>query len=199
VKLSLLVALILGACAPAVVATGASQPMRPKPKTLEPPPPPVTYGPPTDCAPVAGRTGGEAIPFKAQRRGEAEALASDGLAALISSEDPQDPGGAPHDQYISRFETAVEKFLLALELDPYNVKATYNLAAAYARLGRKECALNLIDRLNEMRAFPSRKKDVDDAFFRLFGSGGKWKGKPDPDFDLLRNHPRFTQVTGKSP
>ena len=55
---------------------------------------------------------------------------------------------------------AVEDFLSALGADPYNVHATYNLAAAYARIGRKQCALNLLVRLIAMKDHHSRKVEV---------------------------------------
>jgi hypothetical protein len=76
------------------------------------------------------------------------------------------------------------------------VKATYNLAAAYGRIGRKQCALNLLARLVEMHSFPSQKDAIDDVVDRIFGKG-KWKGRPDPDFDGMRADPDFGALVKK--
>ena len=56
---------------------------------------------------------------------------------------------------------AVNDFITALAADPYNVKATYGLAAAYAKIGRKQCSINLLTRMLQMRPHPSKKAEVE--------------------------------------
>jgi hypothetical protein len=117
-------------------------------------------------------------------------LADQGLKILLESEERS----RPRNDVEMKIRQAVEKFHEALAADPYNVKATYNLSAAYARIGRKQCALNLLARLAEMSSWPSQKDAVEDARDRLFGIGKKWKGNPDPDFDDLRSDTRFLDI-----
>jgi hypothetical protein len=78
--------------------------------------------------------------------------------------------------------------LSALNADPYNVHATYNLAAAYARINRKQCSLNLLERLILMRDHHSRKVEVGQKLDRLLGRN---KTPLDPDFNDLRQDKRF--------
>jgi hypothetical protein len=88
---------------------------------------------------------------------------------------------------------AVRRFITALAADPYNVHATYNLAAAYGRIGRRQCAVNLLTRLVALRRLPSHRANVEEKLDRLFGRG-KYGGQLDPDFFELRDDPRFRQV-----
>ena len=61
--------------------------------------------------------------------------------------------------------------------------ATYNLAAAYARIGRKQCSLNLLTRLLQMRAHDAKRPEVEAHLDRLLGR----KQVLDPDFSEMRN------------
>ena len=83
---------------------------------------------------------------------------------------------------------AVDGFLNALNADPYNVHATYNLAAAYARIKRPQCSLNMLERLVLMRDHHSRKVEVNQKLDRLLGRN---KTPLDPDFNDLRQDKRF--------
>jgi hypothetical protein len=65
----------------------------------------------------------------------------------------------------------------ALRIDPYSPIATYSMAQAYAFVGKKKCALAMLDRLNDLAGFPDLAPDV-----------GKLKGraKTDPAFEPFR-------------
>ncbi len=145
---------------------------------------------PDDCEPMAPTEGPPPKPYAERKVDEGETFAKQGLATLIQSEKER-----PAEEIAQLIERAVDTFFTALAADPYNPLATYNLAAAYARIGRNQCSMNLLARLSAMRDFHSVKSSVEDRADRLFGRGKKWKGKPDPDFNQLRNHPRFKEVT----
>jgi hypothetical protein len=89
---------------------------------------------------------------------------------------------------------AVDGFITALLADPYNVNATYNLAAAYARVGRGQCAINLLTRLIQMRDHASRKEEVESKLDRLLG---RKKTTLDPDFAQMRDDQRFRGLIAK--
>ena len=94
------------------------------------------------------------------------------------------------EQYIT---DAVAHLLTALEADPYNVDATYSLAAAYARIGRRQCSLNLLTRLLQMRPHQSKRADVEVHLDKLLGR----KQVLDPDFAEMRNDERFRTLIRK--
>jgi len=145
---------------------------------------------PDDCDAVTPDQGPPPKNVSKKDAQESEKIASEGLHNLIAAE-KQDK---PYNEVTALIEQSVGQFLQALSMDPQNVKATYNLAAAYARIGRNQCSLNLIHRLVAMNKLGERKKECVDAFDRIWGSGGRWKGKPDPDFDHLRNDKRLTDL-----
>jgi hypothetical protein len=88
---------------------------------------------------------------------------------------------------------AVRDFITALSADPYNVKATYGLAAAYAKIGRKQCSINLLTRMLQMRPHTSKKVEVDHAIDKLLGR----KQALDPDFADMRRDNRFRELIAK--
>ena len=85
---------------------------------------------------------------------------------------------------------AVNRLTTALLADPYNVDATYTLAAAYARIGRPQCAVNLLARLVPLRKHRSQRAKVEKRLDRLLGRD-EYSGNLDPDFFDLRDDPRF--------
>ncbi|HEY5949109.1 MAG TPA: hypothetical protein VIV40_26635, partial [Kofleriaceae bacterium] len=89
--------------------------------------------------------------------------------------------------------SAVNDFITALSADPYNVKATYGLAAAYAKIGRKQCSINLLTRLLQMRPHPSKKGEVEHFIDQLLGR----KQPLDPDFSDMRRDNRFRELIAK--
>ena len=88
---------------------------------------------------------------------------------------------------------AVNDFLTSLAADPYNVEATYGLAAAYAVIGRKQCSINLLTRLLQMRPHPSKHAEVEAAIDRLLGR----KQALDADFSSMRRDNRFRTLIEK--
>jgi hypothetical protein len=88
---------------------------------------------------------------------------------------------------------AVNDFITALAADPYNVKATYGLAAAYAKIGRKQCSINLLTRMLQMRPHQSKKVEVEHHIDRLLGR----KQALDPDFSEMRRDNRFRELIAK--
>jgi hypothetical protein len=176
-------------------AQGVEEPLRPEPKALPPvvavqKSVPVKEQPlpqsPADCEAVMPNEGPPAKKYKELDVPAGSAQASEGLKILIESEK-----NIPPEDVAGKIEAAVAKFFGSLSADPYNVNATYNLAAAYARIGRNQCAVNLLYRLAAMKNFHSRKKAIDLKRDRFLGEGSKWKGKPDPDFSALRTQPQF--------
>jgi hypothetical protein len=159
----------------------APPPLRPKPE-----PAPTAIGGPdnrTDCDPTDHNREEPARAFDERSPDEAADLARDGLAALQTAEKEGDR--ALSEDHITK---AVNLFVTSLLADPYNVTATYNLAAAYARIGRIQCSLNLLERLFAMQEHHSRKDQVSDSINRLLGRVGK---NVDPDFNEMRADPRF--------
>ena len=77
--------------------------------------------------------------------------------------------------------------------DPYNVDATYTLAAAYARIDRPQCAVNLLARLVALRKHKSQRDKVVKRLDRLLGRD-EYSGRLDPDFFDLRDDPRFREL-----
>jgi hypothetical protein len=88
---------------------------------------------------------------------------------------------------------AVHDFITALSADPYNVEATYGLAAAYATIGRPQCTVNLLTRLLQMKAHPSKRAMVDQHLDKLLGR----KQILDPDFANMRRDERFRALIQK--
>ena len=80
--------------------------------------------------------------------------------------------GASANAVVGRRERSLELIQRAMTLQPDSGSTLYNVACAYARLGDKEKALHLLERWGNT------------------GAGGSWINK-DPDFDDLRDEPRF--------
>jgi hypothetical protein len=184
--LCLAAAFTLSACPPKGFVP-APDPRRPKPREIE-----ATDGPGADCQPLDPDKGDPPKPYASRVPDMAESLADEGVKFLTAAEDP----AKPRPEQAQKMGAAVGKFTDALSMDPYNPKATYFLAAAYARAGKPTCSLNLLARLAEMASFPSKRDDIEGFSSRLLGRN-KWKGKPDPDFDALRTNARFIQIAGQ--
>jgi hypothetical protein len=120
---------------------------------------------------------------------EGENLAVQGYD-LLKAADSRSIAKPERERLISQ---AVRRFITALAADPYNVHATYNLAAAYGRIGRRQCSVNLLARLAALRRLPSHRARVEAKLDRLFGRGSR-DGQLDPDFFDLRDDPRFREV-----
>ncbi|HKA86114.1 MAG TPA: hypothetical protein VKE22_00560 [Haliangiales bacterium] len=189
----LVVALLAGACGGGTQKP-ATTPLRPNATPVTPAVAPQTpVAGPADCPPIEPNKGLPPKTLKELSMSEAEAYATQGLKTQIESEKI---GLAPADAR-ALLKQAMDKYFTALAADPYNVKATYNLGAAYGRIGRCQCANNLLARLVEMQSWPSSKVDIEDCANRIFGKGKKWKDRPDPDFDRCRTEERFRSIVSK--
>ncbi len=176
---------LAAACGGGQKVTPPPDPFRPEPIEEVKPSGPTR----TDCDPPDPSNAKDAMTYaeRAPSIGEAQQLADEGFAELTAAEgDALDP--QTREDKITR---AVEDFLSALGADPYNVHATYNLAAAYARIGRNQCALNLLVRLIAMKDHQSRKVEVGKKFDRLLGRNGQ---TIDPDFRKMRDDAGFRCV-----
>ena len=145
--LVLVVVMSVGACKKSGPVTAPPPPLRPK--ALPPPPPPSAAK--TDCDPSGPGTTSDAVTYAVRqpRIDEAQKLANAAVASLQAGEGAElDP--ATREAFITE---AVDGLLNALNADPYNVHATYNLAAAYARARRKECSKALLKRLAALEKY----------------------------------------------
>lgn len=167
---------------------------------LTPPPPPLR--PEAEPAPAAaGATARKdcdaldpnyelkAIGYEQRSITEATKLAEQAKAKLRIAESSESDRATRE----LNLTASVDDFITALRADPYNVTATYNLAAAYARIGREQCSLNLLTRLVQLRGHPSKRAEVELHFDRLLGR----RGALDPDFAELRRDDRFRQLIAR--
>ncbi|HTE51871.1 MAG TPA: hypothetical protein VK698_13545 [Kofleriaceae bacterium] len=176
------IALVAGCGGGAVKA--APPPLRPAPRAVQV----QTIDERSDCEPVVPSDGPSPLTYEERSVEEAENLANQGSDLLQQSAPAED-----HAQNEHLLEQAVHRFITALLADPYNVNATYNLAAAYARIGRAQCAVNLLARLVPMRKLPSLAPRVEEKLDRLLGRKD-YRGRLDPDFFELRDDPRFRDL-----
>ncbi len=189
---SLMLVILAAACGGAAKQRAADPPMRPPAAAVTPQSTqtPVAQTAIRDCNLLEPSQGPPPRSYKDLSVKEAETYAEQGLKIQIASEKI---GLSPQER-VPMLKQATDKYFTALSADPYNVKATYNLAAAYGRVGRCTCAENLLARLNAMKSWSSVKKEVDDAGDRINGRAGRWKDKPDPDLDKCRTDDRFRAI-----
>lgn len=184
--LTAVLAALPAGCAKNAVVEPAAEPRRPEPRGVE-----VTAerAERVDCEAWQAANLPGSWTYDQRVVSQGENLANDGFDLLKESE----KSSLPRPQRESLISEAVDRFILALRSDPYNVHATYNLAAAYARIGREQCSVNLLGRLIALRLLPSQKEAVDAKVDRLLGRGS-YKGNMDPDFYQLRGDSRFLKV-----
>jgi hypothetical protein len=169
-------------------------------ETITPPPPPLRPEPEAakakatgasqkDCDPVD--PGREPKPFSFDERSipEGNRLAEQGRAKLRTAQSAEVARNTREDLVTQ----AVDDFITALRADPYNVEATYSLAAAYATIGRAQCTINLLTRLLQMRPHGSKHADVESHIDKLLGR----KQALDPDFAEMRKDDRFRALIQK--
>ena len=184
--LSLFLGLVaVGACHEKEPLTAPPPPLRPEPDPV----PVVKTVVQKDCEVVEGSGELKPITFDARSIPEGGRLAEQAKGELKTAESAEIER-ATREQYIT---DSVEHFITALTADPYNVTATYNLAAAYARIGRKQCAINLLTRLLQMRPHPAKHAEVEAHLDRLLGR----KQVLDPDFSDMRRDERFRALIAK--
>ncbi len=180
----LLVIALLAAC-------GGSQELTPPPPPLRPEPDPLPKVAPadTDCAPTDPKEELKALTFDERSIPEGQRLADLGNGNLKVAEG----GDVARSTRESSITDAVKYYITALGADPYNVNATYGLAAAYAMIGRKQCSINMLTRLLQMRPHPSKHAEVEAAIDHLLGRHQQL----DPDFLDMRRDERFRLLIEK--
>jgi len=182
----LLFIVLLVACAKKQTITPPPPPLRPEP---EPAPEKAAAVTQKDCQPNDPKLEPPAIPFNERSIPEGTRLAEEAKGKLKLAEGAELERPL-REQYVS---DGVAELITALKADPYNVTATYNLAAAYAHMGRGQCAINLLDRLIQMRSHASKKAEVEAHLDRLLGR----KQTLDPNFAEMRRDDRFRALIQK--
>lgn len=181
-----MVALVLG-----LVACHEKQALTPPPPPLRPDPEPAApvAKAEKDCEPTDPQAELKPLSFDERSIPEGTRLADQAYSELRSA------NSAEVDRSTRESETtqAVNDFLTALAADPYNINATYGLAAAYAKIGRKQCSLNLLTRMLQMRAHPSKHAEVEAHIDHLLGR----KQALDGDFNDMRRDERFRTLIEK--
>lgn len=177
---------LIGACAKKQTVLPAPDPRRPKQVEVE------VIKAPTDCEPTDPDAEPRHLAYGERSIDEAKNLADQGFNKLETAEDRKVPK-LEREQLVT---DAVDLFITALAADPYNVHATYNLAAAYARIDRPQCAINLLERMVGLRKLRSQKDAVESKLDRLLGRG-KFRRKLDPDFRKMRDMDIFRDLIKK--
>lgn len=179
----LAIAIALLGCHQKQEVTAPPPPLRPEP--VPKPEIPVAQ----DCEATDPATEPKFVAFDERSIPEGQRLAERATATLASANSAE-VDRMTREQALTE---AVNDFITALAADPYNIKATYGLAAAYARIGRKQCSINLLTRLLQMRPHPSKTAEVDRMLDKLLGR----KQPLDPDFSEMRRDNRFRELIAK--
>jgi hypothetical protein len=161
-------------------------PLRPEADAAPPKPAAATQ---KDCERIEPGTEGKPLSFDARSIPEGNRLAEQGKAKLRTAQSAEVTRAIREDMVTQ----AVDDFITALRADPYNVEATYSLAAAYATIGRAQCTINLLTRLLQMRPHASKHADVESHIDKLLGR----KQVLDPDFAEMRKDDRFRVLIQK--
>lgn len=180
-------ALLLAACGGGTL-TPPPPPLRPAAKPVDKPPEVATT--PTDCEPTSPDDKQPSKSFDQRSIPEADRLAKESVSYFDQSK----VEGLDRATREGLVEDAVKGLITALLADPYNVTATYKLAAVYARIDRKQCAINLPERLLQMRDHASRKAQVEGRLDELLGRNKK---PLDPDFADMRGDSRFRDLIAR--
>ena len=175
--------LALSGCHEKQEVTAPPPPLRPEPE------PKAETSVAKDCEPTDPQMELKPIAFDERSIPEGTRLADQGYSKLNAANSAE-VDRLTREQYQT---DAVNDFITALAADPYNVKATYGLAAAYAKIGRKQCSINLLTRLLQMRPHQSKKAEVEHVIDRLLGR----KQALDPDFSDMRRDNRFRELIAK--
>jgi len=175
-----------------LLATGCatSGPVPPAPAPRRPPPEKlVKTGTQEDCKPVVPEELPSAVPYEQRSRMESANLSAT-ASKMLGDAFKAGVGAMERERMIT---DAVADLVTALKADPYNVTASYALAAAYSRIGRKQCALNLLERLSNLRRLNSFNPEVEAKIDKLLGRN-QYKGALDHDFDDMRGDDNFRDL-----
>jgi hypothetical protein len=186
IRAMLLGLVVLAACHPKQELTAPPPPLRPE---AEPPVEKVVKVAPKDCEPTKADDELKPMTFDQRSIPEGARLAEEAKANLKTAES-REIERSLSEQYTN---DAVVKLITALQADPYNVTATYSLAGTYARIGRRQCAINLLTRLLQMRPHASKRGEVEAHIDRLLGR----KQSLDPNFAQMRGDDRFRELIKK--
>jgi hypothetical protein len=181
-----LIACVLVGCGPKAELTPPPPPLRPEAEPVEDKPTELVR---KDCDPTGPDDEPPKVGFDQRAITESAALGEEAKVMLKTAESAE-VDRSLREQYTG---DAVLKLITALQADPYNVAATYSLAATYARIGRKQCSINLLTRLLQMRPHPSKRRDVEAHLDRLLGR----KQGLDPNFAEMRRDIRFRDLIKK--
>jgi hypothetical protein len=185
-RVAVLVAMVLGAgCHEKQEVTPPPPPLRPEAEATAP----KAAATQKDCEPIDAEHEAKPLGFDARSIPEGVRLSEQGKIKLRSARSAEVTKPVREDMTTQ----AVDDFITALRADPYNVEATYGLAAAYAIIGRNQCTINLLTRLLQMRPHPSKRADVEAHLDKLLGR----KQTLDPDFSELRKDDRFRTLIQK--
>ncbi len=177
---------LFGGCGGKQVPTAPPPPLRPE---AEAAPPRSAASMQKDCEPVDTDHEPKPLSFVERSIPEGNRLAEQGKAKLRTAQSAEVTRTTREDMITQ----AVDDFITALRADPYNVEATYSLAAAYATIGRAQCTINLLTRLLQMRPHAAKHADVEARLDRLLGR----KQALDPDFAAMRKDERFRALIQK--
>lgn len=173
-----------------LIGCGGAQEVTPPPAPLRPEAAPkddTTHA--KDCEPTDPSMEMKPLGFDERSIPEGQRLADQAYSYLNSANNAE-VDRLTREQYQT---DAVRDFLTALAADPYNVKATYGLAAAYAKIGRKQCSINMLTRMLQMRPHQSKKAEVEAFIDKLLGR----KQPLDPDFAEMRRDKGFRELIAK--
>ena len=109
----------------------------------------------------------------------------------------QAPAPASGVRFATISEADMKAFLTYLASDELQGRQVYTegygLAAAYAKIGRKQCSINFLTRMLQMRPHPSKKVEVEAYIDKLLG-----RRQPlDPDFAEMRRDKGFRELIAK--
>lgn len=94
-------------------------------------------------------------PTKKRREKDARNLSAQADRMLFDAEGKQGP------ERQSGVVEALSKLSNALKADPYGPEPTYQMAVAYALVGKKGCSVRLLERLVELRKHPAVAAEAD--------------------------------------
>jgi len=177
---------LAAACGGAPQITPPPPPLRPEAEAQPPKPKEVVQ---KDCEPINPDHEAKPLSFDERSIPEGTRLAEQGRAKLKTAQSAEVTKLTREDMITQ----AVSDFITALRADPYNVAATYSLAAAYATIGRAQCTINLLTRLLQMRPHAAKHAEVEAHLDRLLGR----KQVLDPDFAEMRKDDRFRALIQK--
>jgi len=189
--LRLVVSTLLGAslaagCHGKPEVTAPPPPLRPE---AEATPPKAQSTTQKDCEPVDPERETKPLSFDERSIPEGKRLAEQGRSKLRQARSAEVTRTTREDMITQ----AVDDFITSLRADPYNVEATYSLAAAYATIARHQCTINLLTRLLQLRPHPSKHAEVEQHLDKLLGR----KQALDPDFAEMRKDERFRALIQK--